>query len=466
MVGMKTIKEPRKNIALLWRKPKRLLQQTVYRPMKFILKAQTDDGLLLYNVVTSEMVLLNETEVRIFERQQIQYSAELDELIDRHFLVPDGFNENRSIHQLREILKKLEPVKRISSFTILPTTECNARCFYCYESDHPHCTMTKQIAADTVTYIAEKCNREPVSITWFGGEPLVGARRISQICDGLRDKEIEYNSSIVTNAYLFDEDLIHTAKDVWHLSLAQITLDGTENVYNKTKAYIHPKENPYQRVLRNISGLLEQGIAVNIRFNVSSENAKDLFSLVDELDDRFGGNKGFSCYAHAVYDDVGYAPISYESGIKEYVDEQTIALEVKLREKRLLGSLAKLPALHVVYCLADSDSGQLIYPDGTIGKCENKSSLEGIGDIYHGITNEDMAFQYKETKRISDCEDCPLLPNCINLTVCPETGCCTKIKLEWKLNRYTALMKELYYKSMNNQKEIHSQETDQFKCDS
>ena len=55
---MKTIKEPKKNIALLWKPPR--IREAVYRPMKYLLRAQVEDGLLLYNVVTSEMVLLED----------------------------------------------------------------------------------------------------------------------------------------------------------------------------------------------------------------------------------------------------------------------------------------------------------------------------------------------------------------------------------------------------------------------
>ena len=82
---MKTIKEPKKNIALLWRRPKSV--QAVYRPMKFLLRTQVDDGLLLYNVVTSEMVLLDATETAFFDGPTA-YDPAMDELIARHFLVP------------------------------------------------------------------------------------------------------------------------------------------------------------------------------------------------------------------------------------------------------------------------------------------------------------------------------------------------------------------------------------------
>lgn len=462
--GMKTIKEARKNIALLWRRPKPV--QAVYRPMKFLLQTQVDDGLLLYNVVTSEMILLDDDERRMFESLPAAYSVEMDELIARHYLVTECFDENKSVEQLRALIKKLEPSKRVNGFTILPTTECNARCYYCFESDHKRCTMTKELADDVVEYIAKMCKGEPIEIGWFGGEPLVGSKRITQICAGLREKGIKYKSSMVSNAYLFDEELIQTAKSEWHLTSVQITLDGTEDVYNETKAYVNPGENPFRRVLRNIEMLLENGIAVNIRLNVTAKNALDLGILIDELSDRFGGKQGFSCYSHAVYEGVGFEPIEYDDRSREWVDIQTVELDAKLRSKGLLGSLSKLPYLRVINCMADNDSCRLIYPDGTIGKCENKSSLDGIGDIFRDITNVAMDERYKATNQFQECKDCCLFPYCVNLMLCPETGKCSKPKLAWKMDRYVTLMRDKYQRNTKDEIESNTDDATLDECES
>lgn len=414
--------------------------------MKYLLKTQVEDGLLLYNVVTSEMILLEGEEEKLFGGLPAPHDPAMDELIARHFLVPEGFDESKSVEQLRALLKKLEPSRRVYGFTILPTTECNARCYYCFESDYPRCTMTDQIVDDVVSYIADKCKGEPIEICWFGGEPLVGAKQISQICAGLREREIQYKSSMVSNAYLFDENLIQTAKDEWRLTMVQVTLDGTERVYNETKAYVLPKDNPYQRVLKNIKGLLNQGIAVNVRLNVTAENTADLSDLVDDLATLFDGEKGFSGYAHAVYEDVGYDPVSYDGNTREWVDIQTSVLSAKLSEKKLLSSLSRLPTFQASRCMADNDSSRIIYPNGTIGKCEHMSSRDAVGDIYRDITDEAMVARHKEVEQIPGCADCPLFPYCVSLKVCPETGKCSKIKMNWKMNRYTGLMKDRYQK--------------------
>lgn len=443
-IKVKTVLEPKKNISILWRRPEP--KQTIYRPMKFLLKKQVKDGLILYNIVTSEMILLDENEKSQFECLPAVYNPKMNDLIDRHFIVEESLDENKSVRELRALINKIEPSKRVTGFTVLPTTECNARCYYCFESDHKRCTLTAEMIPTLVNYIALKCKSEPIDITWFGGEPLVANKRISEICDGLKRKEVKFKSSMVSNGYLFDKELIQVAKTLWNLSSVQITIDGTEKEYNLTKSYINPKDNPYKRVLKNIEDLLENGISVNVRFNVTQRNALDLNSLIDELSERFGGTKGFSCYTHAIYEGVGFEPLHYNEATRDYIDLQTIQLDKKLREKKLLGNLAELPRLRTIHCMADNDSTRLIYPDGIVGKCENKSSLDGIGNINDDIVDKEKDRWYKVSEEKSECCNCCLYPNCINLVVCPETGKCTSIRREWREERYLELLESIYEK--------------------
>lgn len=459
---MRTILEPRKNVMLLWRQAKPA--QTKYRRMKYLLDAETQDGLLLYNVVTSGLVLLDKREAELVKSLPLEYSSEMDGLIEGHFLVKEDYDESKLVLQLRAVLRKLDVPERVNGFTILPTTECNARCYYCFESDHPHCTMTEKIASDVVEYIETMSKSKGISIEWFGGEPLVGYKRISQICAALQEKGIEFRSSMVSNGYLFDHDMIQTAKTDWKLGSVQITLDGTEEVYNRTKAYISPKDNPYRRVLRNIGDLLVNGIRVNVRLNVTDQNADDLSKLIDELADRFGENKGFACYAHAVYEDVGFEPLSYDGTAKEQVDSRTVLLETKLVQRGLLGSITGLPYLRVMNCMADNDSCRLIYPDGTVGKCENMSSEKCIGDIYSDVMDLEMAELYKTSMMLDQCKSCFLFPYCMNLKLCPETGQCSSTKVEWKKQRYRKTMLSNYAKHEAQATEKESEPGSLFDC--
>lgn len=460
---MEIVKKPIKNIVLLWKQPKP--SHTIYRPMRFVLRVKVDEGLLLYNIITSEMILLDKDEGLLFDRLPALYRSEMNELIAHHFIVKEGFEEEKSVKELRAILKKLNPSKSVNGFTILPTTECNARCYYCFESNHKRCTLTDEMVPDVVEYINNKSKKQPIDITWFGGEPLVGRKQISQICAGLKQKEVVFKSTMVSNAYLFDQSIIEEAKNDWNLKSVQITLDGTEKVYNETKAYINPKDNPFKRVLRNIELLLDNGLAVNVRLNVTDKNMENLSELIDLLSDCFGNRKGFSCYSHAVYEGVGFSPLEYDDLKREEVDIATAELDTKLMEKGLLGSYSRLPNLRFINCMSDNDSARVIYPDGKIGKCENQSSSAYVGNIYDDITEEEMNEKYKVVKYIKECENCPLFPSCVNLNICPDTGKCTDVKVSWRVKRYNSLMKELYGAYKEN-KQIDVDEGIIAECDS
>lgn len=55
---------------------------------------------------------------------------------------------------------------------------------------------------------------------------------------------------MVSNGYLFNPTLICEAVDVWKLRKIQITLDGTESVYEKIKQF--GDKQSFQKVIENI----------------------------------------------------------------------------------------------------------------------------------------------------------------------------------------------------------------------
>ncbi len=246
---MKTILPAKEFVTRLWGRPKP--KDTVYRLMRYLLRIDVDDGLLLHNTVTGQLIHLTEKEKDLLSTLPGKPAEIIRELIADHFLVPESFDEYSSVKQLRRILQSRETGDAVNHYVILTTTFCNAHCFYCYESDYPRVHMTEETAEKLIQYIAEHRQGKDVILNWFGGEPLVGVKRIDQISQGLKDRGIPYKSSMISNSYLFDEDMITRAVELWRLERVQITLDGPEEVYNRIKAYVNASENPYQRVLRN-----------------------------------------------------------------------------------------------------------------------------------------------------------------------------------------------------------------------
>jgi len=414
---MQIINEARKDINKIW--GRQSVKDTQYRPLKYLLEVPVDEGLLVHNVVSGELVLLEGDEIA-------QYKAgQHADLIAKHFLVPQDFDEHASVMNLRKILRLLDNDKSITGYTILPTTYCNARCFYCYEAGMEHIHMTDETADQVVEFIEKNHGGHPIRIEWFGGEPLIGSKTISRICQSLRDKNIKYKSSMTSNGYLFDEELIQTARNDWNLKSIQITLDGTEEVYNKVKDYQGVKDNPYQRVLRNIELLLNAEIEVVVRMNLDYHNYDNLEDLVDELREHFSKYGHFNSYVHTIFENEGFDKVSHTEEERKAIISREATLNQSLIEAAVKNDIIELPALKTHSCMADRGKSIVVYPNGSLAKCEHCPN-ENLGNVWEGLIDIKRCDEWKEIVIFPECDICNLFPMCVRLKKCFDSIFCTK----------------------------------------
>ena len=413
-------------------KDQRLQEGESYRLMHFVVQLPVDEGLLLYNVMTRAVLLLTPEEALRMKDNP----ASLPELVAKWFAVPQDHDDRKLAREVRAVGKMLEKrTKGFKSFTILPTTDCNARCFYCYEKGRNHIPMKEETARKVVEFILENNPDKKVSLRWFGGEPLYNKGVISLICSGLRNAGIEYLSAMVSNGYLFDDETVSEAIELWNLRKVQITLDGTEEVYNRSKAFIYQEGSPYLRVLGNIHRLLDAGVKVNVRLNIDRHNADDLLVLADVLTDKFGGQKHFCVYSHPLFE------AGSDKGAVSHTDSQRLELfhaRMRLQEKLREGKVApegNLPdKLKLNRCMADSDSHVLILPDGHLGKCEHYTDSHWFGHLDSTDRDETILDDFKRLREeIDACADCPLYPDCFRLASCEEAVHCYPEEREEKL---------------------------------
>ena len=424
-------------------KDQRFREGEPYRLMHFVVRQPVEEGLLLYNVLTRAIVLLTPEEARTMEED----AAAVPELIAKWFAVPLSFDDRNLAREVRAVGKMLEKCpKGITGYTILTTTDCNARCFYCYEKGRRRIPMTDRTARKAAEFILRNSPGEKVHLRWFGGEPLYNKGVISLICGLLRDAKVDYRSSMVSNGYLFDDQTIAEAVGLWNLEKVQITLDGTEEIYNRSKAFIHTEGSPYRRVLDNISRLLQAGIRVNVRLNIDRHNADDLFKLADILIAKHGGNKLFTVYSHALFD-VAESAVSHTDAQRRDLFETRMRLQEKLRK----GNISvdhKLPdKLKLHRCMADSDTNILILPDGHLGKCEHFSDDHWVGDLDSAERDETMLTEFKRLREeIDACTDCPFYPDCFRLALCDEAAHCYPEEREEKLQETCQSLLSFYQK--------------------
>ncbi|MBR3988154.1 MAG: 4Fe-4S cluster-binding domain-containing protein [Clostridia bacterium] len=408
------------------------------RLMHFVVETPVEDGVLLYNLLTFEMILLTEEENRL--RNDLEY------LKNQWFVVPENTNEK----ELADLVKmftdtKQDNLEAITGYTIFSTTDCNARCFYCFELGRSRIPMTDETAHKVAQYICDHAKGKSVNISWFGGEPLINQTAIDIICNDLIKNGVEFKSSAVSNGYLFDESTVEKAVNLWNIKRVQISLDGTEEVYNKIKAYVYKDTNPYYIVLDNIGRLLEAGVAVNIRLNMDLYNAEDLMKLVNELAERFAGQEKLSIYANHIFE--GNIPMAEFRTSEEWEQRDVLMckLEELIEQKGFAFKSGIAKKMKTNHCMADSGRAVTILPDGNIGVCEHFSEDEFIGHIDKDSFDESVIQRWKvRSAEIPECAECALYPQCIRLEKCANDRLCFTQRKNGKLRKVQRQMRNEY----------------------
>ena len=412
-----------------------------YRLMTYVVQQPVTDGVLLYNTLTCSLVLLTPDEAADI--------TALRELIDRWFLVPQEHDDRKACREIREMAALLTPPdKAITTYTILPTTGCNARCFYCFEKGAKPVTMTAKTASKVVRYIGTHRGDEEVNIRWFGGEPLINVKVIDQICTELREQGVPFRSSMVSNGYLMDADMVERAKDLWQLQHVEITLDGMAQTYNRVKDYVYRGVNAFERVLENIGTLTAAGIHVDIRLNVDNHNIGEMAELVELLHQRFGANEHLLVFSHELYGERAPEDNAELFAQRMQLKQQIAACGYK--GQRLLG-LQRVIKLN--QCMADDDESVLITPEGHLCKCEHFIDREFFGHIDSEERDEAILRKFKERRPdIEACATCFYYPQCILLTMCEIDVGCTPEYHQERLHEIKESMKYEYERYLCNER--------------
>ena len=452
---MRIIDKPTEYFLKIW--PEQPIKEnTAYRPLKYLRKIKAGDETVVFNILSGEIISLEKGEEGILCSTGDISDENTKLLIKKWFLVPEGTDDSEISDKLTWLIENLNSIytaPRINTFVILPTTDCNARCFYCYELGRSRINMTMDTAKDVLEFIMRKKSDGDIKLQWFGGEPLYNVKVIDYLCTELEKNGVKFKSHMVTNGYLFDPEMIARARELWKLKKVQITIDGTKDVYNRVKAYIHKDcENPFERVLTNIEGLLKNKIQVHIRMNMDMHNIDDLYELSDYLTDRFKGYDNYFMYPHLLYD-TGKKIIAGRD--EDYLKRKYYELKSKL--DRIDPRKPEYFAIthFKTRCMADTDTTVMILPEGQLGKCEHNTEDQFIGSIYDEKLDLKKLREFKRlAPQLKKCDLCELKPACVHLTCCPnhKNESCGELDKKIKEQNLDMLVMKLYnFKAKNSQ---------------
>ena len=401
-----------------------------YVDSKYVLEHTYKDKKLFFNVLTSEFVCCDKDEL-LDDNFKFQHWFKLPEDIEQYSFA--------STYKQSKINKLFyTPEGKIKKVVIFTTTDCNARCYYCFENGVAKIRMEDKTAEDVADFLIS--HGQEYYISWFGGEPLYNSRCIDIITDKLRCNNINFKSDITTNGYLLNEHSIYKLRYKWNVASVQITLDGTQDIYNKTKDYIYDDPNPFNRVLNNVFYLSENDIFVKIRYNLSTFNVPDVKQLITDIYESGRINKNIHMYSSRLNREFDFN-----------IEDEQILCDSEHYINRYISELIGNPYTKEMfmeystnYCLADSGNAYVINPVGQIGRCEHYSDKNQLYSIYNPTVNVKDVEVFTHHRRTDKCSQCILYPNCTLADVCENLLPCDEIGNEFFIDSCKLAMENSY----------------------
>ena len=230
------------------------------------------------------------TPIELFIMNSLEEVSENHPLISR--LAKRGVIVNFDEREAFELQRRLDCTSALRgevSITICPTLACNFECPYCFAT-RGRGKMNAQIQDDIVAFagrMLDAANAKKLTITWFGGEPLMATDVIESLSPRLikvaEERGCEYESWIFTNGYLLDENVVNLLLrcQVTHV---HIPLDGVGATNDATRRLVGGGPT-YQKILDNL-GYLKQPIKTLIRANVHEGNVAEIDALKQAVLDR------------------------------------------------------------------------------------------------------------------------------------------------------------------------------------
>lgn len=395
-----------------------------YIKSPYLKEVKCDDGLLVYNSLTSEIILIDENDYNAPTKQDLNW-------LKSHWYYIDEKTHPRTLadmfRQIAFVDSYANKSNKSNSYVIMTTTACNARCFYCYECGYQQKPMTDEIAKKVAKFLVQNC-KQHLHLTWFGGEPLCNINAIRIISEYLNEQGINYDASMISNGYLFNTIEIDEIKNNWKFKNVQITIDGTKEIYQAVKNYRNNDENAYERIFENIKYLLDNDIAVSIRMNVGLHNGEDILKLIRELANNFLKYPKFHAYAVPLFIGEGDPPLilTDEEADKLYTNVKSacsLLKDLNFSQKNFNINVDDYKPFH---CMADSEGAKMITVEGNLTPCEHHAYTEICGDIYEGVTNWDIISSWKERLEVPECETCFNYPKCVKIKKCATDNICEK----------------------------------------
>lgn len=403
----------------------------------------TNDGKhYVYNQLSSDLREIDDELYEVLEQNiidKVQLCAdEVAELKNSHIICEDDVIEENMILYANKQYRFSQGIARV---TIIPTLECNFRCWYCYET-HSEGHMSVRAVEATIAFCKKLIDSGLIKkfvLDWFGGEPLLYFEEIVYpisiaLRNYCREKNICFQNTITTNGFLISEKNIDKLIEI-ELNTYQITLDGSKKYHDRTR-YSFDRSGSYERIVQNIILLCQKVPSVNVtlRINYTPTNLPS----IDQIAKSFPKNVRTNIFVEP--------QLVWQ--FKEDVNTITDSIQDKMKSFHDLGYKTRGNALptFVGWCYAESINQYVINHNLKVYKCTARDFTQdqySVGTIsFNGdFKPNNLFYRYYVSSFFENekCLLCEVLPSC--------AGMCIQKKIEGSI---PSCPKQIIKKSIKN----------------
>jgi uncharacterized protein len=352
------------------------------------------------------------------------------------------------------------------TITVMPTSYCNMACSYCgqehFKAPVDHARVERVV--NRVEAMFADPATDDVTVTWFGGEPLLALRVIREMTARFRAAAAArgkgYRARLVTNGSLLTSRSIEELHHDLAVVALEVTIDGPEAVHDRRRLKRNGRGG-FPRTISALAGAVRAGtvpgLRIGIRMNVDEENEDHIADLLVDL----------ACYGLAA-PQVEIHPFPVHSWGNDVSAVELGARRYARHEAEWLGLARSLGLrfptvpnqVKTSTCAATSVQREILDPAGRVYACSEHPLVPGARDTGVVATVEQLAGSAPRPRgqfddwydQVGDgqqqCGRCPLLPVCGG--ACPKLWReghvpCPSMKFNWP-DRLDAAARDLGYR--------------------
>lgn len=315
----------------------------------------------------------------------------------------------------------------INSCSLILTESCNLSCLYCFEKNKKKSNMTQEVAENTIEFLIQQAilgEKDKISITYFGGEPLLNFEVLKEsFYYGVRrtkEENLKFDCSIITNATFYTDEYESFLLD-WHNTLGKINIQFSIDGEPHIQDYYRPTSTGgkssvlVEETLKKHLDLFEKN---NIPSSCYSAHGVINSNTINNVYNNFLYLKGLGI------EHVWFMPCHEEKWLDEHYDIYREQLELisnyiiedsKTNKNAIntYSSLGKCLTTRPDKPCSAGCSFCTITPDGDIYPCHHfyfNDKTTCIGDIYEGVDDAKrkifLDYSFDNIFGDTSCKDC------------------------------------------------------------